>query len=126
MTPNPTTPNEAAMRVAALYDKTGREILPGDTLKVDHFIGPRRKRHYMFKFVLEIVVIGSTDPKQALKLLHLSTGLPASAYYYELQDGRTLPDYEIVQGYGTDGTPYDQRPRHAPATSRTGRNEGKA
>ena len=35
-------------------DKNGREIEHGDVLKVFHFIGPRRKRFYMYKVAIEI------------------------------------------------------------------------
>ena len=34
-----------------LYDKKYREILEYDLLKVFHFIGARRKKHYMYKLV---------------------------------------------------------------------------
>ena len=32
--------------MSAAYDKTGREIMQGDILKVFHFVGRRNKRHY--------------------------------------------------------------------------------
>jgi hypothetical protein len=32
-----------------LRDKHGREIEPGDILRVFHFTGANRKRHYMYK-----------------------------------------------------------------------------
>ena len=32
-----------------LRDKVGREIEPGDILRVFHFTGARGKRHYMYK-----------------------------------------------------------------------------
>jgi hypothetical protein len=35
------------------YDKTGREIMVGDVLKVYHFTAAlRRKKHYMYKHVI--------------------------------------------------------------------------
>ena len=33
-------------------DKAGRHIHPGDVLKVFHFVGARRRRHYMYEQAL--------------------------------------------------------------------------
>jgi len=79
-----------------LYDKTGTPIKVGDVLKVFHFVGARRKRHYMYKHVLSAVHLGKENPKPYLKISHLS--LDESEYYHERLDGRFLQDYEIVQG----------------------------
>jgi hypothetical protein len=73
------------------YDKNGIPILPGDTLKVFHFVGPRRQKFFMYKFVKSVHPSG-----KALEVLHLS--LDGGSYWLRL-DGRIHPDYEIVQGY---------------------------
>ncbi|MEH6743861.1 hypothetical protein [Hyphomonas sp.] len=77
-----------------LVDKNGRPICVGDILKVFHFFGPRRKRYYMYKQVVEIVQLGCV-PYDYLKISHLNMG--SSDYYTELLDGRQLLDVEIVQ-----------------------------
>ncbi len=82
-----------------LYDKKGIPILPGDTLKVFHFVAARRReRRFMYKFVLEIVPRKHGPP--LLRISHLQEGLPKEGYYFQLMDGRVMEDIEIVQGYG--------------------------
>lgn len=95
-----------------LLDRKGREILPGDTLKVFHFIGARRKRHFMFKWVEAI----ETRPTwraglDALRISHLNL---KGETWLKLRDGSQWMECEIVQGFGTDGTPFDQRPKRKP------------
>jgi len=80
-------------------DKTGREILPGDTLKVFHFTGARRKRHYMYKYV-------KWCNKETMKLSHLN--LKKETYSLPM-NGKLLTDCEIVQGYGEDYVPFGDR-----------------
>ena len=41
-----------------VYDKHGREILTHDIVKVLHFIGARRKKHFMYKQALGVNRIG--------------------------------------------------------------------
>ena len=74
-----------------VYDKNGIPILPGDTLKVFHFVGPRRQKFYMYKYVKSVHPSG-----KALEVMHLS--LDGSSYWMSL-DGRIHADIEIVQGY---------------------------
>lgn len=88
-----------------LYDKTGRQILIGDVLKVFHFIGRRRKRHYMYKHVVGVKEINGTE---YLVLDHLDK--EPSTYTLRM-DNSILEDYEIVQGYSDNGTSYEDRPR---------------
>ncbi len=92
-----------------VYDQHGIEILVGDTLKVFHFIGPRRKRFYMYKHVIARETLGTVNPAPFYRISHLD--LKPDSYYWEQIDGGRLGGVEIVQGYGTDGTPYDQRPK---------------
>lgn len=84
-----------------LTDARGCEIKPGDVIRVFHFVGARRKRHYMYKQALEYI----TPPEGSsyLKISHLNNPTGArkdeigGTYYLELLDGRKLTDYEIVQ-----------------------------
>ena len=83
-----------------LFDKHKRKIAPGNVLKVFHFVGARRKRHYMYKQAIEYQKHLNAATGY-LKISHLST--PGTAdkigdtYYLEAADGRVLSDYEIVQ-----------------------------
>lgn len=97
---------EECARAGKLFDKTGREIMVGDLLKVYHFTGARRKRHYMYKHV----VYSKTLPKgtSVLEISHLEPRSKDETYY-EIQDGRILAAYEIVQGFGSDGTSFEDR-----------------
>ena len=85
--------------MANLYDERGRQIMEGDVLKVFHFTGARRKRHYMYKQARETVMLGSSDPKPFLKISHLNR---ADEHYHEREDGRALEGYEIVQSGSDD------------------------
>ena len=100
-----------------VYDKHGIPILVGDVLKVFHFIGARRKRHYMYKQVVGVMTLG-TPPHTGkyLKIDHLS--MDPSEYYTQRLDGSILDDYEIVQSRGCDHT---DRPRTIRALHEKGR-----
>ncbi|HKF95121.1 MAG TPA: hypothetical protein VKB96_11095 [Gammaproteobacteria bacterium] len=87
-----------------LYDKHGREIMIGDIIKVFHFIGARRKRHYMYKQVIREGVFSDEAPYFILS--HLS--MNDSEYYHESKDGRLLSHYEIVQSIDAA---FEDRPR---------------
>lgn len=94
-----------------LRDKTGRQIEAGDILKVFHFTGRRNKRHYMYKQALGIKTLGSGS--EYLMLSHLEL---KDEYYLERCDGRSLPEYEIVQSVDAK---FEQRPREAVALTST-------
>ena len=47
------------------FDKQGKQINEFDVLKVFHFIGSRRKRHYMYKWVRR-------DDKGRMAIMHLT------------------------------------------------------
>ncbi len=85
-----------------LRDKTGRQIERGDVLKVYHFTGARRKRYFMYKQAMGVRSINGTD---YAVMDHLDMN---AEYYLECCDGRTLPDYEIVQSIDAK---YHERPR---------------
>ncbi|WP_025183007.1 hypothetical protein [Leptospira interrogans] len=89
-------------------DKTGRAIQPGDTLKLYHFTGPRRKKFYMYKYVLDFIELGK-DERIGLRILHLSYPLnPDSSYFTVICDDKIHDDFEIVQG-NSDGYPIEER-----------------
>jgi len=94
--------NDAREAIAPVYDKTGREIMIGDVLKVYHFTGARRKRHYMYKQVIDQVTLGKAPPNQGeyLFVSHLAMkerGQRDDGFHICL-NGQILTDYEIVQG----------------------------
>lgn len=94
-----------------LLDKNGRKIIPGDTLKVFHFIAARRReRCYMYKWVESVVELGQ-NKQPFLQISHL--GLKPD-HYYERLDGRKLDSVEIVQGYGTNHDCWRDRPKCQP------------
>ena len=112
--PNSPAANTAPARTVAdslsqvLRDKTGRHIERGDVLKVYHFTGRRRKRHYMYKQALGAKALGSGLLYMMIGHLDLD-----EAYYLERCDGRSLPDYEIIQSIDAK---FEERPRSGSAT----------
>lgn len=94
-----------------LYDKRGIPIMRGDILKVFHFIGTRRKRHYMYKQCLGSKLIGKNAAVPYMMFSHLNfieDSIARDGPYLELPNGRILPHYEIVQSIETD---HEDRPR---------------
>lgn len=65
-----------------VFDENGHEIHPYSVLKVFHFIGARRKRHYMYKWVKD-------GPE--LKALHLDDDKGGGYWLF----GQTGPDMRI-------------------------------
>lgn len=94
--------------MANLYDEKGRPIEQGDILKVFHFVGRNRRRHYMYKQVLDTVMLGKSDPVPYVRIGHLDG--KAGSYYHEREDGRVLRGYEIVQSVDAN---FEERPRVA-------------
>jgi len=100
-----------------LYDKRGIPILPGDVLEVLHFTSGRNNRkHYMYKHVLESVVLGTEKTAPFLKIGHLSL---RDESYYEKLDGRILHHVKILQGFGSDGLIFTERERVNIAASKS-------
>ena len=94
----------------ALFDKHGIPMLPGDTLKVFHYVASvRREKRYMYKLVLAVENRAEGKPP-LMKLSHLNL---KDEWYWELMDGRRMEHYEIVQGYGgvPSGSDYRDRER---------------
>lgn len=85
-----------------LYDKKGIPVREFDVLKMYHFTGARRKKHYMYKWVRKI--------DEHLVAWHLTDGKNNS--WFKL-DQQLLNDCEIVQGYNCHGSEIDfvDRPR---------------
>lgn len=100
-------------------DINGRRVEEFDVLKVFHFIGARRKKHYMYK---QVRVVEVTEGKR--KGLHLYGNHlcgpydPAkpydNAYYLSSQNGR-LPDCEIVQSLHWEKL-HEKKPESNPPT----------
>lgn len=91
-------------------DKHGREIVPGDILKVYHFTSARHgKKHYMYQQALRY-------ERGRLLISHLNRIDDAEPweigknYYSVSADEDVLRDYEIVQGKRAD---HEQRPKSA-------------
>lgn len=88
-------------------DKHGREMKPGDVLKVYHFTSARHgKRHYLYKHVLRyergrlvISHLNRVDDAEPWKL--------GENYYTIGADEGVMRDYEIVQSATAD---LDERP----------------
>lgn len=95
--------------MSAIYDKNRREIMQGDIVKVFHFVGARRKRHYMYKQVVGERLLGKNQFAYWY-LSHLSQREDDG--YLLAKDGKVYPDYEIVQSVNFE---FEDRPRKASA-----------
>jgi hypothetical protein len=91
--------------MSELFDKNGKEIKCGDIVKVFHFIGARRKRHYMYKQALGIEHFNPDKSAPYMRFSHLDL---SESSYVEPADGRTLKDYEVVQTLKHYGENNDQ------------------
>lgn len=100
--------------IGSLYDKRGIPILPGDVLEVMHFTsGLNHRKHYMYKHVLEEVILGKEKTAPFLKIGHLSL---KDESYHERLDGRVLRHVKILQGFGKDGLIFTDRERVSTAS----------
>lgn len=91
----------------AIYDKTGREIRVGDTLKIFHFIGSRRKKYFMYKQVIDYK---EYTTHKLFTVSHLDT---KNSVYYLADNEKFYNDIEIVQGYNNKNgeLSFEDRPR---------------
>lgn len=90
--------------MSSAYDKTGREIMVGDVLKVYHFTAAvRRKKHYMYKQVVGRDEFSDGTPY--LKVSHLDL---TDDTYTIFCDDEMLSDYEIVDSIKSD---HHERPK---------------
>lgn len=92
----------------SLFDKNGYEILSGDLLKIFHFVGKNRKKYYMYKWVEQIVELGKNKLK-FFKILHLNL---KNEFYYLPLNGKQVKYIEIIQGYGENSLPFDDRKKY--------------
>jgi len=69
----------------------------GDVVKVFHFIGARRKRHYMYKQVVGERVWPSGFRCWIFSHLNLKQPEERDGGFYIARDGRHYPEYQIVQ-----------------------------
>ena len=80
-------------------DKHGREFMIGDVLKVFHFIGPRRKRFFMYKQIVGTRMLGGAGGSHRttyFEVSHLNLD-GDDPYYIGINEGKQ-PHYEIIQG----------------------------
>lgn len=94
----------------ALYDKHGIPIERGDLVKIYHFTGARRKRHFMYHQALGTQSIGPSGMPYMMfsHLNFIEDRRQQDGPYPELLDGRVLSDYEIIQSIDCK---FEQRPR---------------
>lgn len=88
-----------------LYDERGVQIAVGDVIKVFHFVGARRKRHYMYKQVMGYKMLGKGTPFVVVSHLNMT-----DEYFLEQMNGRAMAGWQIVQTAMCDE---DERPRRA-------------
>lgn len=105
-------------KLSEVFDKRGIPIRRGDVVKVFHFIGERRKRHYMYKQCLGVHSYREGGPEYVF-FSHLNfrdeIGFGQSDGPYHEHIGSRLQHYEIVQSIGGD---HEDRPRIAEARRR--------
>lgn len=106
--------------MSQLFDKRGIPFQRGDVVKVFHFTGARRKRHYMYHQCLGVQEIGPNATSYVMfsHLNFIEDRKMQDGPYPELPDGRCLPDYEIVQSIDCK---FEERPRHTTGGSSDGR-----
>lgn len=87
-----------------LRDKKGIPIMPGDLIKVYHFTGARKKKHYMYKIVWVL--------ENKLYAAHCSgieqKGLTLENSYFLSEE--SLGSCEILEGF-CGGRSFDERDR---------------
>ncbi len=91
--------------MSKVFDKTGREIMVGDVLKVYHFTEPsRRKKHFMYKQATSKGAFRDGTP--ILRISHLDL---SDDHYTIVCDDTRLSDHEIVQSIDCA---FEERKRH--------------
>ena len=96
--------------MSQLFDKRGIPFQRGDVVKVFHFTGARRKRHYMYHHCLGTTSIGPSGRQYYLfsHLNFIEDRHHTDGPYPVLPEGQILPDYEIVQSIDCK---FEERPR---------------
>lgn len=98
------------MNSQKLYDKRGIPIERGDIVKVFHFTGARRKRHFMYKQCLGPCFLheSHTEPYILFSHLNFIEDRNERDGPYPERIGKHLEHYEIVQSIECD---HDERER---------------
>lgn len=93
-------------------DASGREIRVGDLLRVNHFVGRRRKQHHMYFLVFEL----AGQLRAAHTHLIPKTGLSTDSSLPLTVVLRLSPDATIIDGYAClEGElSFEDRPRYTP------------
>lgn len=95
----------------SVYDKHGIPIKKGDIVKVFHFIGPRKKRFYMYKQCIGVDSYKNNSTEYLFfSHLNFNSEIGSSDGPYHVRLGEKLDDYEIVQSVKDD---FANRPRIA-------------
>lgn len=93
------------------FDKNGIPFAIGDVVKVFHFVGARRKRHYMYKQVAGERMWPSGFECWVFSHLNLLPPEGRNGGFYIAKDGKHYPDYEIVQCTSRYPEHFSTRPR---------------
>ncbi len=104
-----------------VYDKNRIPIHVGDVLKIFHFIGPRRKRYYMYKHVVSEETVGNGTRFFKLSHLNLDPG-----WWINLRAKDQVEEtFEIVQGYAgvRMGQSYENRTKKLKETKQNERRD---
>jgi hypothetical protein len=104
---NPST--QEAVIMVKLYDKRGIPFERGDVVKVYHFTGARRKRHYMYK---QCLGVWDKHPDRMLfsHLNFIDNPSEKDGPYSEAMGDRLLVGYEIVDSLGCDHEERERKP----------------
>lgn len=100
-------------QVGDAFDANGIPFALGDVVKVFHFVGARRKRHYMYKQVVAERTWESGYRCWVFSHLNLKPPQGPDGGFYIARDGQHYPDYEIVQCCSSYPAHFSTRPRTA-------------
>jgi len=84
------------MREDLPLDKNYRPIMIGDILKVFHFIGARRKKHFMYKQVVRIETLANAE---FYRIKHLQNPENKDDGYWMEIKKELHQNVEIIQSY---------------------------
>ena len=93
------------------FDKHGVPFAIGDVVKVFHFTGARRKRHYMYKQVVGKRTWPNGYRCWLFSHLNMKPADGAEGGFYISRDGSHFDDYEIVQCCSKYPEHFSTRPR---------------
>ena len=91
-----------------VHDKNGIPIYPGDLIRSFHFIGPRRKRYYLYHVAVWNKDKGTMEMVPASELEPSLVGRGGRCWL--MQD--YMADAEVIDGHGPgDFLDYSDRPK---------------